>query len=203
MKYGVIMADVPWSYSVFSKKGEARSASQHYDTMSLDEICALPVEDMAARDCHLFFWCTGQNIVRGDHVPIIRAWGFEPSAMAFVWIKAKKSALRQGGFFLDEHLFGKGMGHTTRQNAEFVILGRRGSPKRMDKSIHQIIVAPRREHSRKPDEIYERIEAYAGDVPRIELFARQKWPGWDAWGNEVGKFDPAPERAVDGQEAAQ
>lgn len=189
MKYGVILADPPWAYSVFSKKGEGRSASKHYPTMSTAEICALPIEMMAEKNAHLFLWCTGPNIVRGDHVTIMKAWGFQPSAMAFVWLKTKKSAAKQGGFFIDEHLFGKGMGHTTRQNAEFVLLGRRGSPKRCDKSIHQLILAPRRQHSRKPDEIYSRIEAYAGDLPRIELFARQKWPGWDQWGNEVSKFE--------------
>ena len=186
--FGVIYADPAWTYSVFSDKGKGRSAERHYDCMTLDDICAMPVADIAARDCHLFLWCTGPTLVAGQPQRVCRAWGFTPSAMAFVWLKGKKGAFEPGATGpLSEDQFVKGMGHTTRQNAEYVLLGRRGSPKRLDKSIHQLIVAPRREHSRKPDEVYERIERYCAG-PYVELFARQQRPGWSAWGNQTDRF---------------
>ena len=191
--YGLIVADPPWTYSVFSEKGKARSAERHYNTMTLADIKAMPVAWLAAKNCHLMMWVTGPGLVRGDHIPIMDEWGFEPSAMAFVWIKCKKRYAENGILMerLTEAMFGKGMGHTTRHNAEFVVLGRRGSPKRNRKDIHEIIVAPRREHSRKPDEIYTRCEAYA-DGPYLELFARQRRPGWECWGAETDKFAEVP-----------
>ncbi len=185
-----ICADPPWSYSVFSDKGKDRAAEAHYDCMSIADIAALPVEAAAAKDAHLFMWITGPCMVQGQHLEIMRSWGFRPSAMAFVWIKSKVGTATQSCAFIDHHLFVKGMGHTTRQNAEFVILGRRGSPKRLTKAMHQIIVAPRREHSRKPDEFFERVEEYC-DGPRLELFGRQSRRGWSTWGNQATKFDEA------------
>jgi len=189
--FGVIHADPPWRYHAFSTKGEKRSAKRHYPVMTLDDICALPVRDAAAKDCHLFLWTTGPNLFQSQRV--IGDWGFRFSAMAFVWIKLRPGADR---LFLvpSRALSGKGgdfhigMGHTTRKNAEFCLLGRRGSPKRISKGIFELIFAPVREHSRKPDEIYERIEAYAGG-PYLDLFSRQTRPGWTAWGDEAGKFD--------------
>src|SRR5262249_18854989 len=154
--YRAIAVDPPWMYACFSEKGKGRSADRHYTTMSPLEIERLPVGELAARDAHLFLWITGPCLVRGMHIPIMRAWRFSPSAMAFVWLKPKRSAFDSGNFFLDETLFAKGMGHTTRQNAEFVVLGRRGSPRRLHKDVHQLIIEPRREHSRKPSEFYGR-----------------------------------------------
>ena len=131
----------------------------------------------------------GPCLVRGMHLPVMRAWGFEPSSMAFVWIKPKRKAFANGDFFLEETLFAKGMGHTTRQNAEYVVLGRRGKPRRLRKDVHQLIIQPRREHSRKPDEFYARVQRYCTG-PYLELFARQRRPGWTGWGNELDKFEP-------------
>lgn len=191
--YSVITADPPWSYVVYSDRGKRRSAERHYETMGLEDIKSLPVADLATKDAHLFLWITGPHLVQGCHVEIMRAWGFEPSSMAFVWLKPKKALYEQAELFftLSESLFVKGMGHTTRQNAEFVVLGRRGSPKRFTKAMHQIIVAPRREHSRKPEEFYDRVQVYAGDARRCELFSRQRRPGWDVWGDEATKFNEA------------
>lgn len=186
--FGAILSDPPWTYSVFSDKGKGRSAEQHYNTMSLADICALPVAPLAKRDCHLFMWVTGPCLVKGMHLPVMEAWGFKPSSDVFVWLKAKRVDFENGCFFLDETVFAKGMGHTSRKNAEYVVLGRRGAPRRLSKAIHQIIVAPKREHSRKPDEIYDRIEAYCAG-PYLEMFARQSRPGWTSWGNETRKFD--------------
>lgn len=187
--YGLIIADPPWTFTVFSDKGKDRSAEKHYSTMTHDDICALPVGDLAAKDCHLMMWVTGPGLIRGDHLPVMSAWGFRPSSMGFVWIKPKVCYDRETILMeaLTEDVFAMGMGYTTRQNAEFVVLGRRGFPRRNSKAVHQLIVAPRREHSRKPDEIYARCEAYA-DGPYLELFARQRRLGWSAWGAEADKF---------------
>jgi N6-adenosine-specific RNA methylase IME4 len=183
--YCAILTDVPIRFECFSEKGRGRSADRHYQTMLNSELAALPVGDLAARDCHLFYCIPGASLVRGDHIPIMRAWGFEPSALAFVWAKSKKHVT--SFLFLDETLFGKGMGHTTRQCCEFVVLGRRGSPRRLRRDIHQLIISPRREHSRKPDELYRRIQQYCAG-PYAELFARQRRPNWDPWGDETEKF---------------
>lgn len=174
-KYAAILADPPWTYSCFSPKGEGRSALQHYSTMGLDGICALPVPNICARDCHLFLWVPGPNLPQA--LQVMAAWGFAYSGTGFVWVKTRKDGQPAIG-----------MGHTTRKSAEFCLLGRKGSPKRLSKAVREVIMAPRREHSRKPDETYGRIEAYCVG-PRIELFARTSWPGWDSWGNEVGKFE--------------
>lgn len=192
--YGAIVADPPWAYSVFSDKGKDRSAERHYETQDLNWICNLPVADLARKDCHLFLWITGPCIVRGDHIKVMEAWGFKPSAMAFVWLKAKIGAFNQSDAFFraDASAFVKGMGHTTRQNAEYVVLGRKGSPRRHTKAMHQLIVEPRREHSRKPEVFRDCVEEYVGaGTPIAELFARQTRPGWDTWGNQATKFDEA------------
>lgn len=185
---GVIYADPPWHHRTRSPKGiTSRSPSAHYQTMSLQAIRALPVADLCARDCHLFLWTTGPHLPHA--LGVMDAWGFRYSSLAFVWIKQKKRADGQSGMiFMDRRDLFTGMGYTTRQNAELVLLGRRGSPPRLARDIHQVIVAPRQEHSRKPHEAYERIERYAPG-PRVELFARNSREGWDSWGNQVDKFD--------------
>ena len=152
-KYPVIYADPPWQYRVYSKKGLGRSAESHYPTMGIDEIRALPVAELAEKDCALFLWVTVPCLLEG--LSVLQAWGFQYKTIAFVWIKQNKKA---------DSLFW-GMGYWTRSNAEFCILATRGSP--------------------KPQEARERIVQLMGDVPRIELFARQKTPGWDVGGNEV------------------
>lgn len=185
--FGCIVADPPWSYRTFSAKGGGRGAAQHYPTMELDDIKALPVASVADRDCFLFLWATGPNL--REAFEVMDAWGFKYSALAFVWVKqnlrldTKQLRLVTVG---DEGLF-LGMGHTTRQNAELVLLGRRGRPARLSRTVRQVIMAPRREHSRKPDEALDRIEEFAGG-PHLELFSRSQRPGWTAWGNEAGKF---------------
>lgn len=186
-RFPVILIDPPWKYSVFSKKGEGRSASQHYPTMGLEQICALPIPDVAAKDCHLFLWTTGTHLEQA--FVMMRAWGFRYSSTAFVWVKIKQNAAPI--FLYDFREFVVGMGKTTRKNCEFCLLGRKGSPRRKSRAVRELIVAPKREHSRKPDEQYERIEAYA-DGPYLEVFARQQWPGWTAAGNEINKFRVAP-----------
>ena len=172
-KYEVIYADPPWQYKVYSKKGAGRSAESHYPTMSIGDICALPVADIAAKDCALFMWITFPNLL--DAIRVIEAWGFTYKTVAFVWVKQNRVA---------DSLFW-GMGYWTRANAEVCVIATKGSPKRMDAGVHQVIMSHIEEHSKKPQEARDRIIRLMGDVPRIELFARQKTQGWDTWGNEV------------------
>ena len=172
-KYGIIYADPPWEYKVYSDKGKGKSAERHYPTMTLKEICALPVGELAEQDCVLLMWTTIP--VLRDAFSVIEAWGFTYKTVAFVWIKQNR---KSDGLFW-------GMGHWTRANAEFCLLATKGHPKRISASVHQVIVSHVEKHSKKPEEARKRIVALLGDLPRIELFARQKYDGWDVWGNEV------------------
>jgi N6-adenosine-specific RNA methylase IME4 len=175
--FATIYSDPPWAFKTRGKNGHGRSAERHYPTMSLREIKELPVQDIATRDCHLFMWTTGPHLPQAFE--FIKAWGFRYSGIGFVWIKLDKG---DPAFWLTERDFFKGMGYTTRKNAELCLLARRGSPKRLRKDTHELIIAPRREHSRKPAEARARIEQYDGG-PYLEMFAREAAPGWMAWGN--------------------
>lgn len=183
-KYNLIYADPPWSYRVWSDKCKGRSAESHYSTMSLEDIKALPVGELADKDCVLFMWITFPLL--REAWDVVEAWGFTYKSVAFVWVKQNKKT---------PSLFW-GMGHWTRANAELCIIATKGSPKRQSKSVHQIIMSPIEQHSKKPDETRDRIVALMGDVPRIELFARQKTDGWDVWGNEAPDSVELPEMGV-------
>lgn len=178
VRYGAIMADPPWHFAVRSPKGDGRSASQHYSTMSLQQIKDLPVADWADLDCALFLWAIDPMIPQA--IEVMEAWGFSYKTVAFMWAKTNKSG---SGFFT-------GMGYWTRANAETCLLGTRGSPKRQAKDVRRLIVAPRREHSRKPDEAAQRVMRLV-QGPYLEMFARQRREGWDAWGMEPDKFQEA------------
>lgn len=141
--------------------------------MSLDELCNLPIKDIAAEDCALFLWVTLPMLY--ESARLLQAWGFQYKTVAFVWLKQNKKS---------DSLFW-GLGHWTRANAEICILATKGHPKRQSASVHQIIISHIEEHSKKPAEARERIVQLMGELPRIELFARQSTPGWDVWGNEV------------------
>lgn len=141
--------------------------------MGMADICALPVADIAAPDCALFMWVTFPTLP--DAFKVLEAWGFTYKTVAFVWVKRNK---KSPSWFW-------GLGHWTRANAEMCLLATRGKPKRISAAVHQIIDSPIEEHSKKPDETRNRIVELVGDLPRIELFARQTAPGWDVWGNEV------------------
>jgi len=172
-EYHVILADPPWSYRVWAKKDCARTAESHYPTMPLEDIQALRVQNLAAKNCALFLWVTFPLLQEAFRV--IEAWGFIYKTVAFVWVKENKKS---------PSLFW-GLGHWTRANAELCLLATKGSPARQSARVHQVLLSPVEEHSKKPDGIRERIVTLMGDVPRIELFARQATPGWDVWGNEV------------------
>lgn len=183
--FACVLADPPWQHKTFSAKG-LEGRPQHYGRMALKDICALPVQDVAAKDCWLFLWTTGPHLEQAFQV--IKAWGFKYSGMGFDWVKLNPKA---GELFLDKHSFAVNLGYTTRKNLEYCLLARRGSPKRLRKDIRALIIAPRREHSRKPDEAHSRIEQFCAG-PRLEIFARQSREGWTTWGNETGKFDSHP-----------
>jgi N6-adenosine-specific RNA methylase IME4 len=170
-----ILADPGIAFKTRSPKGEGRTPQHHYRCEPLECLEALPVATIAAKDAFLFLWTPPRSV--DLTVPLMKAWGFKFSGLAFSWPKLNKSGV---GWFM-------GGGYGTRHNVELCWLGRRGNPKRLSKGVRELIVAPRREHSRKPDEQYERIESLCAG-PRVELFARQRWPGWWAWGDQVGRF---------------
>lgn len=172
-KYSIIYADPPWQYKVYSKKGLGRSAESHYPTMTLEDIQALPIGELADTDCILFMWTTIPLLK--DCFSVMKAWGFEYKTVGFVWIKQNRKS---------DSLFW-GMGHWTRANAELCMLATKGHPRRKSAGVHQVIVSHIEEHSKKPDIIRHKIIELVGDLPRVELFAREKADGWDAWGNEV------------------
>lgn len=183
--YAALLIDPPWKFKARSAKGEERSPCRHYDLMGLDEIRALPIAEIARPDSHLFLWVPGPFL----HLAfdIMHGWGFRYSSMAFVWVKLARSydarQLRLTPVVdADLHI---GLGLTTRKNAEFCLLARRGKARRMAKDVREIILAPVRDHSRKPDEALERIERYCAG-PYCELFARGNGrPGWAVWGREA------------------
>ena len=169
-KFTVIYADPPWRYE---QKNVHGSAEHHYPTMSIEEICSLPVKNLAAKDCVLFLWATFPQLP--EAFKVIEAWGFSYRSVAFVWVKRNK---RSYSWFY-------GLGYWTRGNGEICLLAVKGHPKRKSASVHQLIVSPIEQHSKKPDEARKKIVELMGDVPRLELFAREAKPGWAVWGNEV------------------
>ena len=190
--YRAIAIDPPWAFSAGTK-----GRPQHYGRMSDREIADMPVGDLAHPDgCWLFMWVTSPKLdapvrstSRLSPFAIARAWGFRYSARAFVWVKTERAPCDPLFFFANG--LHTGTGYTTRKNVEDVLLFRRGRPVRQSKAVHEVIVAPVREHSRKPDEFYRRVERFCAG-PRIEVFARESRPGWDTFGNEATKFDPTP-----------
>lgn len=170
--YNIIYADPPWRNPKSGTK--ARNNEKHYPSMSTEDICALPVRDISAPQSILFLWAVFPNLP--DALRVIDAWGFEYYGLAFDWCK-----LCAWG--------GKpkmGCGYYTRQNNEICLIGVK--PDRIKPLVRNVgasILEAAREHSRKPDCVREKIVQICGDLPRIELFARQRVAGWDAWGNEV------------------
>lgn len=175
MKYGAILMDPPWAFDTYTRKAVVPArGKQPYLTMQLHEIAGLPIPELAAKDCALFMW-------QSDALPhaagiLASTWGFKiVTDNVFIWRKDKI-----------------GMGYWSRKEAETVALLTRGHPSPKAHDVRQVIDAPRREHSRKPDEIYERIERLVAG-PYLEMFARQRRHGWDAQGNEVDKFETVVE----------
>ena len=171
--YRLIYADPPWRFKSYSDKGLVKSPQAHYPCMKLEDIQALPVADLAARDCALVMWTTQAMVPQA--LDVVKAWGFEFKSQG-AWAKQSKTG-RKWAF---------GTGHRFRSAAEFYYLCTRGEPRQKAK-CRNLVVAPIREHSRKPDALRSDIETMFHG-PYLELFAREQAPGWTAWGNQTGKF---------------
>jgi N6-adenosine-specific RNA methylase IME4 len=170
--FGAILADPPWRFETWSAKGMGRAPD--YSTMTLGEINSLPVGLLVGRDCVLFLWISWPMLEHALH--LIDRWGFKYKTCGFAWVKSVGCDVAVG------------TGDWTRANSEVCLLATRGKPKRLNADVRQGIIEPRREHSRKPDCVHERIERLVAG-PYLELFARQSRPGWTTWGNEATKFD--------------
>lgn len=174
-KYQIIYADPPWQYKVWNKDtGYGRSAESHYSTMTKIDIQNLPIPRLCENNCVLFLWITYPCLEQG--LELIKKWGFEYKTCAFSWVKFNKH--KPTPFI--------GMGYYTRANNEICLLATKGKVlNRMSHSVQQIVISKIEEHSKKPNEVRKRIVELFGDLPRIELFARQQVEGWDSWGNEI------------------
>ena len=168
-KYNIIYADPPWRYWESGNKNQAL----HYTTMTIDEICDLPVKNIADDDCVLFLWVTYP--ILHEAFRVIESWGFKYSTAAFVWVKKNKQ--KDSPFM--------GCGAWTRANSELFLLATKGNIMRLDASISQVVESPIEEHSKKPDIVRDLITRLVGELPRVELFCRNPAEGWDVWGNEA------------------
>lgn len=170
-KYSIIYADPPWSYE--DKRKGRGGAEDHYPTMKLENICNLPIQKITAENAALFLWVTFPKLPEG--LKVMKAWGFKYKTLGFSWIKTNK---RSGTPFF-------GIGYYTKSNCEVCLLGIKGRLPVISNKVSSVVISPREEHSKKPDIVREKIVELFGDLPHIELFARQPTPGWDVWGNEV------------------
>ena len=172
MKYKIIYADPPWSYND-KMSGHSFSLDHEYKTQSKNWISELLRGGaLLEKDCVLFLWAVSPLLP--EAIEVMNSWGFKYKTVAFVWSKRTKNGKEVAN-----------LGRWTMGNVEMCLLGVKGKPKREIKNIRQLVVAERTKHSKKPDEVRKRIVELLGDLPRIELFAREKTPGWDVWGDEV------------------
>jgi site-specific DNA-methyltransferase (adenine-specific) len=143
--------------------------------MDYKDIAKLPIKDITDKKCILFLWVTFPMLKEGIYV--LEQWGFVYKTVAFTWLKTN---INNMGFFF-------GIGYYTKSNAEICLLGTKGKGHSLVKNnnVSQVIITPKTKHSKKPQEAREKIIQLVGNLPRIELFARQKTEGWDVWGNEV------------------
>ncbi len=180
--YRIVYADPPWRFrnwsmeemAKYGEKWARRNGRSPYTVMTTDDISAMPINKISARDSVCLLWATYPKLQ--DALQVLQAWGFDFVTVAFTWVKLNPSGV---GYHF-------GLGYYTRQNPEIVLLGRRGKGvKRIDNSVPNLVISPRGQHSAKPVAIRDSIVRLFGDKPRVELFARNKEEGWDAWGNQV------------------
>jgi N6-adenosine-specific RNA methylase IME4 len=188
--FKAILCDPPWRFATWNNqtaiprhRGSNHSSASHFETMTTRDLERLPVENLAAKDCALFLWATWPML--NEALEVIKAWRFEYKTCAFDWVKAH---VGQIDLFRDEGDALMGMGYWTRANSEPCLLATRGKPKRLSAAVRMGIIEPRREHSRKPECVHDRIQSLVAG-PYLELFARQSRHGWTTWGNEATKFD--------------
>lgn len=175
LSFDVIMADPAWSFENWSEGGNEKNAKAQYECMTTDAICALPVGQLARGDCWLWLWATYPMLP--DALRVMAAWRFN-YVTGGAWVKRGESGK-----------LAMGTGYVLRSCSELFLLGKMGAPATLNRSTRNIIEAPRREHSRKPDEAYEVCEQLFPAMNRADLFSRQNRPGWQSWGHETGKFD--------------
>lgn len=168
--FGALAIDPPWAFETYSgeKMTPHRAEIDHYKTMEFEDIAALPIGRLAARDCAIFLWTISSHLDQA--IALIGHWGLSFKTVAFVWDKGRMSH-----------------GYWTRKRTEICLLATRGTPKRRDKGVPELIEEPRREHSRKPEEFYARVERLV-DGPYAEIFATTPRPGWAGWGDQYGKY---------------
>ena len=172
-KYQIIYADPPWEYK--ESGSGSRVVSSHYPTMSIEKIKALSVDSICDKKSILFLWATFPRLIQC--LGVIKAWGFEYYGLGFDWVKMSKNGKPSWG-----------MGYYTRQNTEVCLIGVKPKPYRFKplvRNVLSVVHSQRLAHSAKPVRFKEHIVSIIGNLPRIELFARQKTKGWDVWGNEV------------------
>ena len=159
--------------------------------MTMAEIKNLPIPDLADENCVLFLWCTFPYL--DEQIKLFEHWGFRYRTLGFSWIKTNPNNGKP--FF--------GVGFYAKSNAEVCLMGIKGKMKPVSNGVSSVVIAPRREHSRKPDEIRDKIVKLFGELPRIELFARQKTEGWDVWGNEVESNVVLPPTPITNEDKAE
>jgi len=192
-KYQIIYADPPWKYKVWSedKKVAQGTAKRYYQTMNVEDICALPISELADKDCKLFLWATPPCLQ--EALQVMKSWGFGYKTIVFAWIKLNRTSNPNQSSFLPQDSISRfyGIGHWTASNIELVLGGLKegGRLDRKSKDISQIVLSPLTKHSQKPPEIRDKIVRLCGNLPRIELFARQKIEGWDAIGFDIDGKD--------------
>lgn len=179
-KYQIIYADPPWDYgNTKNPKGWWGRTEKHYESLSLKDLKGIDIRSISDKDCYLFLWVTSPFLEKG--FDLIKSWGFKYATVGFVWVKTKNAS---------DEVRGDGLGKYTLSNAEYCLIGRKGKYWRNSKKVRQICLHKKAKHSKKPDEVRDRIVQLCGDIPRIELFARDKFEGWDAWGNELENANP-------------
>ena len=166
-KYQIIYADPSWNYDEAWGNG---SAKHHYESMSMKELLELPISKIADKNCHLYLWYTN-SFVREAH-QLCDAWGFNYK-QTLTWVKTYSN----GKIIL-------GTGYYFRGCTEHILFATKGKLPRGDKSLKNLVIHPRGEHSEKPNIFRDLIIKQSGDLPRIELFARTKIHGWDVWGDD-------------------
>jgi N6-adenosine-specific RNA methylase IME4 len=179
-RYAIIYADPPWKFEAYDlESGIDRAAETHYPTLATEEICGLPVANLATPDAALLLWTTPAHLP--DALRVIEAWGFEYRTQ-IVWVKPSG-----------------GLGYWVRNQHEILLIAARGNMRSPPEGSRppSVITAPRREHSQKPDEAYELIERAYPELPKIELFARNAREGWSAWGNQAPPAGQQHERIPD------
>jgi N6-adenosine-specific RNA methylase IME4 len=179
--YDVVLADPPWAY--YGQQDKWTAAAKFYPTVADEAIAALPIPQLLSKTGVLFLWTTSPRL--DVAMDCLKTWGLHYRGIAFVWVKCRKDGRPIGAQGIRPSI--------VKPTAEYVIAASRvakGRPMKLaDEAVPNVILAPRREHSRKPGEVQDMIERLYPEASRLELFARATRPGWDAWGNEVGRLD--------------